>query len=142
MIIQTKYFGEIEIQEDHIINFLEAIPGFPEEKQFIILREDDSDFAFFQSIKTESLCFITLPPGLIIGDYSFDLGKETVKKLELENAEDVFVYSILNIPEDYKKMTANLKAPIVINTKNNKGIQELLDDDEHDLKHPVFRGEE
>lgn len=142
MQIQTKFFGEIEINKNQIIDFPEGIPGFPEEKQYIIIRDEDTDFTFFQSAKTEHLCFITLPPVLILGDYSFELSKETVKKLELENAEDVLVYSILNIPEDFKEMTANLKAPLVINIKNNKGIQELLDDDIYALKHPVFRGEE
>ena len=142
MQLKTKFFGEIEIDENQIINFVEGIPGFPEEKQYIILRDEDSDFAFLQSAKTEALCFITLPPALIVGDYSFDLSDETVEKLELENAEDVLVYVILNIPEDFKKMTANLKAPVVINIKNNKGVQELLDDDKYSIKHQLFRGDE
>lgn len=142
MKIKTKFFGEIETEESQIINFVEGIPGFPKEKQYIILKDEDSDFAFLQSAHNEALCFITLPPALIVGDYSFDLSDETVEKLELKNAEDVLVYTILNIPEDFKKMTANLKAPIVINMKNNKGIQELLDDDRYGIKHPVFRGDE
>ena len=142
MQIKTKYFGEIQIDEKQIIDFPEGIPGFQDDKQYIIIRDEDTDFTFFQSLKTEDLCFITLPPVLIVGDYGFDISKETVEKLELEKAEDVLVYSILNIPEDYKKMTANLKAPVIINIKNNKGIQELLDDDKFDLKHPVFKGEE
>ena len=142
MQIKTKYFGEIQIDEKQIIDFPEGIPGFQDDKQYIMIRDEDTDFTFFQSLKTEDLCFITLPPVLIAGDYGFDISKETVEKLELEEAEDVLVYSILNIPEDYKKMTANLKAPVIINIKNNKGIQELLDDDKFDLKHPVFKGEE
>ena len=142
MLIKTKYFGEIQIDEKQIIDFPEGIPGFQDDKQYIMIRDEDTDFTFFQSLKTEDLCFITLPPVLIVGDYGFDISKETVEKLELEKAEDVLVYSILNIPEDYKKMTANLKAPVIINIKNNKGIQELLDDDKFDLKHPVFKGEE
>lgn len=142
MNIKTKFFGEIEIDENQIINFVEGIPGFPEEKQYIILKDEDSDFTFLQSVNTETLCFITLPPALIVGDYSFDLSDETVEKLELEDPEDVLVYTILNIPEDFKKMTANLKAPIVINIKNNMGIQELLDDDRYSIKHQLFRGDE
>lgn len=142
MNIKTKFFGEIEIEENKIIDFIEGIPGFPEEKKYIILKDEDSDFTFLQSVNTETLCFITLPPALIVGDYSFDLSDETVEKLELEDSEDVLVYTILNIPEDFKKMTANLKAPIVINIKNNKGIQELLDDDKYSIKHQLFRGDE
>lgn len=142
MNIKTKFFGEIEIEQNQIINFIEGIPGLPEEKEYIILKDEDTDFTFIQSVQTEALCFITMPPALIVGDYSFDLSDEAVEKLELENAEDVLVYTILNIPEDFKKITANLKAPIVINIKNNKGIQELLDDDKYSIKHQLFRGDE
>ncbi len=142
MQIKTKYYGEIEINKEQIINFTEGIPGFLDEKQYIMIRDEETEFTFFQSLKTEDLCFITLPPAYIVGDYSFELNKQTVLKLELENAEDVLVYSILNIPEDYKKMTANLRAPLIVNVKNNKGIQELLDDEKFALKHPVYKGEE
>jgi len=35
-------------------------------------------------------------------------------------------------------MTANLKAPIIINAKNNKGKQAILDNDEYLIKHPIL----
>lgn len=139
MKIKTKFFGEIEIDEKQIINFVDGIPGFPEYKKYVILNDEELDFTFLQSIDEKDLCFITLPPAAIVGDYSFDLSDETVEKLELEKPEDAATLAILNIPEDFKKMTANLKAPIVINTKNNKGIQELLDGDNYSMKHQVFK---
>jgi len=135
---KTKFFGETEIDEKDIIHFEEGIPGFNEYKKFVILRDEDSDFIFLQPLDIEEVCFITLPPAAIVGDYSFDLSQETVKKLELKNPEDAMILSILNIPEDFKKMTANLRAPIVINVKNNKGIQELLSDENYNMKHQVF----
>lgn len=139
MKIKTKFFGEVDIDEKQIINFEEGIPGFPEYKKYVILNDEELDFVFLQSVEEEHLCFITLPPALIVGDYSFDLSDDTVEKLELEKPEDAAVLAILNIPEDFRKMTANLKAPIVINTKNNKGIQELLDGDNYSMKHQVFK---
>jgi len=140
--IKTKFFGEIEIDERQIINFVDGIPGFPEYKQYIIINDEELSFTFLQSVDEWSLCFITLPPAAIVGDYSFDLSDETVEKLELEKPEDAATLAILNIPEDFKKMTANLRAPIVINTKNNKGIQELLDGDNYSMKHQVFKEDE
>lgn len=138
---KTRFFGEIEIDENQIIIFVEGIPGFPEQKKYIILNDEDTDFTFLQSTEEAGLCFITLPPAMIVGDYCFDLSDETVKKLELKNPEDAVTLAILNIPEDFKKMTANLRAPIIINSKNNKGIQELLNDDNYSMKHQVFRGD-
>ncbi|MEA4962845.1 flagellar assembly protein FliW [Lutispora sp.] len=139
MKVKTRFFGEVNIDEDQIISFVEGIPGFPEQKKYIILNDDDTDFTFLQSTEEEGLCFITLPPAMIVGDYSFDISDETVEKLELKSPEDVLTLAILNIPEDFKKMTANLRAPIVINTKNKIGVQELLNDDNYSMKHQVFR---
>lgn len=139
MTIKTKFFGEIEIDEKQVINFADGIPGFPEHKQYVIINDEELGFTFLQSVDEWSLCFITLPPATLVGDYSFDLSDETVEKLELEKPEDAATLAILNIPEDFKKMTANLRAPIVINTKNNKGIQELLDGDNYSMKHQVFK---
>lgn len=139
MTIKTKFFGEMEIDEKQIINFVDGIPGFSEYKQYVIINDEELGFTFLQSVDEWSLCFITLPPAAIVGDYSFDLSDETVEKLELEKPEDAATLAILNIPEDFKKMTANLRAPIVINTKNNKGIQELLDGDNYSMKHQVFK---
>jgi len=139
--IKTKFFGEIEVEEKQIINFVEGIPGFPEYERYVLINDEEVGFTFLQSIDEWSLCFITLPPATIVGDYSFDLSDEAVEKLELEKPEDAITLAILNIPEDFKKMTANLRAPIVINVKNNKGIQELLDGDNYSMKHQVFKGD-
>ncbi len=35
MQIQTALFGAIQIEKTDIIHFPEAIPGFPEEKEFV-----------------------------------------------------------------------------------------------------------
>jgi flagellar assembly factor FliW len=39
------------------------------------------------------------------------------------------------VPEDVSKMTANLKAPIVINLAKNKGKQMLMDNSPYEIKH-------
>ena len=40
MNIKTTRFGEIEINDDKIIEFEQGIPGFDEEKQFVIIPYD------------------------------------------------------------------------------------------------------
>ena len=48
------------------------------------------------------------------------------------------VLSIVVVPEDINKMTMNLKAPIIINTKNNRGMQVVLDTDKYGVRHYVL----
>jgi hypothetical protein len=48
------------------------------------------------------------------------------------------VFSVLTIPADIKEMTANLKAPLVINLKRQIGRQVVLQENEYVIKHPMF----
>lgn len=56
MIIHTKYHGQMNIKEEQIILFESGIPGFLEEKQFVILPlSEDSPFVALQSVDRKSV---------------------------------------------------------------------------------------
>lgn len=50
MNIKTTRFGEIEINDDKIIEFEQGIPGFDEEKQFVIIPYDEKKSIFIYAI--------------------------------------------------------------------------------------------
>lgn len=139
MKISTKFFGELEVQDKDIINFEDGIPGFKEHNRYALIHDGDSDFSYLQSVDTQNICFIVIPPAVIVRNYDIEVSEDTVEKLEIDKEQDVSLYAILTVPEDIDNMTANLKAPIVINRKNNKGKQEILDDDRYEIKHKVIK---
>ena len=47
------------------------------------------------------------------------------------------VLSIVVVREEVEKISMNLKAPIIINTKNNKGMQVILDTDRYSVRHYI-----
>lgn len=140
MKIKTTNFGEIEIEKDKIIYFPEGIPAFEEEKEFVIILNDDKEnpFHWLQSVKNPKLSFIILNPFEIFNDYDILLPETAINKLKIENKEDVAIYTIVVIPEDITKMTTNLLGPIVINTKEKLGKQVILDDNRYTTKHFIF----
>lgn len=140
MKINTKYFGEMEIKKEDIIKFPEGLPGFQEEKEFIIINslEEDDPFQWMQSVKNSRLSFIVINPFLLVLDYDFKLSESTVEKLKIKDEKDVAVFSIVVIPEDIKKMTINLAGPIIINAKERLGKQIVLDDDRYSTKYYLF----
>lgn len=140
MKIKTKYFGEMEINKEDVIRFPEGLPGFQEEKEFIIINSLDKDdpFQWMQSVKNSRLSFIVINPFLLVPDYDFKLPDSTVEKLKIQDEKDVAVYSIVVVPEDIKKMTINLAGPIVINAKERLGKQIVLDDDRYSTKYYIF----
>jgi flagellar assembly factor FliW len=140
MNIQTKYFNEITIEEKNIIHFEHGIPGFLEEKQFVLLPlTEDNVYYVLQSVQTSELAFVVTNPFLFFKDYDFNLDDATVEQLEIKDATDVAVYSILTLQDPFEKSTANLQAPIIINTKNNHAKQVILNDEKYTTKHPLFK---
>ncbi len=139
MLINTKFLGTIEIEEKSIIRFDKGLPGFDELREFAILAvEENQSLYYLQSIAEEEICFIVTSPFLIKEDYEIDINEENVAALEIEKPEHVSLFVILTIPEDVKNMTANLLAPIVVNTANRRAVQEILNNDKYHIKHKIF----
>lgn len=137
MIVETKNFGKIEIEEDNIICFEEGIPGFEDIHKYGIINNEDSEspFCWIQSIEKPELAFALVNPFLIKSDYEFDLNEENVSALGIEEASQVAVYAIVVVPEDIKKISMNLKAPIIVNTHNKKAAQIILNSDKYTVRH-------
>lgn len=141
MRIKTRNFGEISIVEDKIIFFQEGIPAFEDEKEFVIILNEDEEnpFHYLQSVKNPDLSFVILNPFIAFSDYDILLPDTAINKLKIEKEEDVTIYSMVVVPEDMTKMTINLLGPIVINTKEMLGKQVILDDERYNTKHLIFK---
>ena len=139
MLIQTKFLGEVEIQEADIYTFEQGLPGFPDNKKFTILPLDaDLPIAFLQSTEEAEVGFVIALPFAFKPNYAFDLSDEDKEQLQLEKVEDVLTYSILTLKETFTESTLNLLAPIVLNVQNRKGKQIVLNDGEQNpLRFPI-----
>lgn len=140
MILNTRSLGEIEIEKENIIVFQNGIPGFENITEFVIVENPDKDvpFCWLQAINDSNVAFVIINPFVFKPGYDFEIPSAVVEKLEIRAPEEVLVYSIVVIPEDVNQMTANLVAPIIINTKNNKGKQVVLDDNRYNTKHYIL----
>ncbi|NUU99494.1 hypothetical protein XO12_04805 [Marinitoga sp. 1154] len=132
-------FGELEISDDEIITFENGIPGFENLKEFYVyFSKDTFPIQWLISLENPDITFPIIDPILVRADYSFELSKDLVEYLNINNPEDVKIFSIMTIPHgDPDNITVNLKAPIVISKVNNKGIQIILDNELYHLKHNV-----
>jgi flagellar assembly factor FliW len=135
MKLQTKFQEVIEIRESDILSFEQGLPGFEDEKQFVLLPIEGTELSLLQSIRTKDLAFITTDPFQFFKTYDFELSKADIEYLILKEEKDVFVQVILTVADPYEQSTANLQAPIVINTKNNRCKQVILTDSNYKTKH-------
>ncbi len=142
MLINTKIFGDIEIEQKDIITFEDGLPGFKEFYKFILLPIEGNPLLYYmQSTEQAEICFVVTSPFTLVEDYQVDISEETVAKLEIKKEEDASIYTILTIPENIKEITANLVAPIIINSINNKASQEIQIDERYSIKYKLYRGE-
>lgn len=140
MKLDTKNFGIIEFDDSEIICFPDGLPGFENDKKFIVLNHPDSDspFKWLQSVDNTDLAFVIINPFLFKPDYEFDIPKHVLEKLKIKEEKEVLVYSIVVVPEDITKMTANLLGPIIINSKEKLGKQIIVDDNRYKTKHYIL----
>ena len=138
--INTSRFGEVEIDENAIFDFVLPIIGFHDLTKYTILDyKPDSPFKWLQSVEEGDLAFpITLCSFFGI-DYQFDIPDEEAEKLEIESADDVFVCNIATIPQSNPQgATINMLAPIIVNLANKKAMQTVLKNTEFQVRYKLF----
>lgn len=143
MNIQTKFHGEIEIKSDQLWNFPKGIPGFEEEKEFVLLPIEGNDmFQVLQSSKSTSVAFIVTNPYTLVEDYSFDIDEPTIELLNIEKPEDVFVLGILTLKQPFETSTINLQAPLIFQMNSRKAKQMILNDNRFTTRHMIGQPKE
>ncbi len=140
MLLDTKHFGQLEIDEEGIVDFPEGLPGFEDVKRFILLgkSEEDSPFQWLQGVDNTDIAFVVIDPIILKKDYVVDISDDEVGVLNIEDSDKVMIFCIVVVPEDISKMTANLKAPVLINPENKKGKQVVIDNKEYNIKHYIL----
>jgi flagellar assembly factor FliW len=140
VIIQTTRFGQVQVQEDDILNFPEGILGFNELKKFVLVDDPTDDiFAWLQACDEAAIAFPVLEPELFTESYKVNLSKADMESLKLQGQDVYRMFSIVTVPDDPTKMTANLKAPVVVNVAQRTARQCVLQDNNLAIREPIFQ---
>ena len=130
---KTRIFGEIDIQDDKIITLERGMIGFPEMQKFTLIYDEEkgdaSHIMWFQSMEEPQTAFPVINPVKIKEDYNPTVSEELLRPLGEMQPEDTFVLVTVTVPKEIENMSINLKAPIIINMRNNKAAQIIVEDD-------------
>jgi flagellar assembly factor FliW len=139
MKIQTSRFGEIEIAPNDILEFAEGLLGFGHLRKFVLLDDpNDEIFAWLQSCDNAGTAFPVLEPELFMPTYKVEPSKSDIEALQIQNVTEGRLLTIITIPVDPTQMTANMKAPIVLNPKKRLARQCILQDNSLQIREPIF----
>lgn len=140
MIVQTGRFGRLEVAEADLIAITGGILGFPEYTKFCLVDPgDDVLIVWLQSLENPDLAIPLLEPKIFKTDYTVRLSAAELRELRLDNVNQSAVFTLLTIGDDIAQMTANLKAPLVINLRERVAKQVVLQENEYTIKHPMFK---
>ena len=140
MIVKTGRFGQLKIEGSEIIKIPQGILGFPEFRDFCLIDSgDETLILWLQSTEVPEIVFPVLEPRVFMPNYAVHLSAADQRELQLQNLSKAAVFCVLTIPDDVTQMTANLKAPIVINLEKQIAKQVVLQENEYSIKHPMFK---
>ena len=139
MVISTTRFGDVSVTEEDILTLDEGLLGFSELHKFVLLDDPgDEIFAWLQSCELADIAFPVLEPELFDQNFKLTLTKHDMSLLGAQSMERLRAFSIITIPNDAKEMTANLKAPLIINVENRRGRQCVLQENHLNIKEPIL----
>ena len=143
MQINSRLFGEIDVEDDKVIDFKNGIIGFEEHHKYALIfdaeKESSKSIMWLQSMEEPELAFPVADPTHICSGYNPVVEDELLESIGgIDKPEDVFVLVVLTVPSDLTKMTANLKAPLVINTDTRKGCQIIVNNEEYQVRYNVY----
>ena len=140
MKVNTTRFGELQVNQEDIVSFSEGLLGFENLKEFFVVDPGDSTLILWlQSIEDAKIAFPIIEPKIFKPDYVAKLLPADMNSVKIESVHEAKIYSILTIPTDITKMSANLKAPIVINNEKKVARQIVLQDNKLSVKYEMYK---
>ena len=131
MKIRTPRFGEIEICSDTLIHFPEGIMPFGRDLHFVLVSGDSggvvpqpAPVAWLQCAQLPELAFWVGHAGLPMPHHRVELEPHHLQLMQIQRPEQLCVLVILTVQD--RQVTANLLAPVLLNTAQRLGCQVIL----------------
>lgn len=140
MIIQTRCFGEMEIEGGEVLTFSAGIVGMKHLKRFVILDlEDHKPLRLMQSLDDPGVCFPVIEPRLFRPDYRIAIHEGVLAEISMKDRTEVLVLCIVTYCRDPQTLTANLQGPLLINGKERIGKQFILTEGQYHPRHDILK---
>lgn len=110
-----------------VIEFVAPMPGFPDDRRFVLVRLDEVGMLFaLTSVDSSGLRFLVVPPAQFFPDYAPEIDDETIAALGVADAADLLVLLVVTAGDGAQDATANLMAPIILDQQSRRAVQLVL----------------
>jgi flagellar assembly factor FliW len=146
MQIETRRFGTLEIDDDAAFDVSSGIPGFPDMRHVALLGAgavpgtqsdvaDEYSMYWLQDLDDGDLAFLCIVPWVAFPEYDIEIDERT---LGIADQTDIRVLSLVTTRREdgAAHLTANLRAPLVVDTRARKLQQIILSDSRWPIRAP------
>ena len=131
MKIESPRFGTLNVEPSKIIEFPQGLAGFEDFRRFSLFHPEGEEPKFFilQSLDDAAIAFHVTDPALLGFSYEIELTDDEMAAIGLTDQGEAAVLVMLSKqPGDAQQagLHANLKAPLVINTGTQRGLQHIF----------------
>ena len=135
----SSRFGEISYSEEDVLVFPRGIPAFEKYYNWILAGEEENAIKWLQSIEDADLAMPVTTPDAVMPDYNAKIPEDELDLVGSRDVADLALLIVVSIPESSPwNMTANLRAPILVNLKNRRAVQVIVLNEEYPIRHVVF----
>jgi flagellar assembly factor FliW len=126
---QTKFFGWLDIGPEGILHFPDGIVGYETQRHWVLLAEEgDSNVGWLQSLTDPDLALSLVPPHRYVRNYVLRVDRREISCLPWTAEDRALLFVVISEREG--KLTANLRAPIIINLDRGFGRQVVVADEQ------------
>jgi len=135
--IDTSRFGRLEIGDDAQLEFPEGLIGVPGKRYALLARDDESAFAWLQSLEDPEFALPVTNPWRFFASYEVKISDADATRLGLdEEHADADVYVTVRAAEALEDFSVNLRAPILVH--EGKGHQVINEHQDAPLRAPLL----
>ena len=133
--VTTMVAGEVETEQE-IVVFPCGIAGFETCRGFVVLSAGTAPLQWLSAVDGPPASFLVVDPKRLLPTYRYALGKTDLERLRAADESELLWLAIVLVESD-GTVTANLRAPIVINPEAMIGLQVMPQDCVYPLRHVI-----
>lgn len=140
MQIESTRFGSFDVEASRLLDFEEALLGFPSSSTYAVVEVEDSPYLWLQSADEPEVAFLATSPFLFFPTYDLELSQSDQRSLGIDDPSQVDVLALLTVHrvvDEPVDITANLLGPIVVNVETRKARQLVLETTEYTTREPL-----
>ena len=136
MTFESSRFGTLEIQTEQVIEFPAGLIGLGGARYALLSTDEQSPFAWLQSIDDPDLALPITNPWLFFADFAVDVDDADAKRIGIEDPSKVDVWVTVRAASELQGFSANLRAPILV--WNGRGHQVINEAKDAPVRAPLF----